>query len=69
MIKTMSGTLQAPHIIAGHIDGPLLVYSDGQMHWLTWQERFAVAFGFSNAATIQAKRRPILSQSQEGKHP
>lgn len=29
-----------PHINWKHIDGPLLHCSDGQLHWLTWRERF-----------------------------
>lgn len=49
-----------PYIQTGHIDGPVLNYSDGQMHWLTLRERLAVAFGRASARTLQAKRRPDL---------
>lgn len=55
---------QPPTIIAGHIDGPLLVYSDGQMHWLTLWERLKVALAFENADDIQRRRRPDLAASQ-----
>lgn len=32
-----------------HIDGPLLHLSTGEMHWLTWLERFQLHF---NLVTI-----------------
>ncbi len=49
-----------PHITAGHIDGPLLVFRDGQMHWLTLWERFLFACGLTDAWKIERKRRPNL---------
>lgn len=49
-----------PTIVWKHIDGPLLYYSDGQLHWLTLWERFRCWLGLDNAETIQAKRRPEL---------
>lgn len=49
-----------PHINRKHVDGPLLVYSDGQLHWLTWRERIALAFGQTDANALQRKRRPEL---------
>jgi hypothetical protein len=49
-----------PYIKWEHIDGPLLVYSDGQMHWLTLWERFRCWLGKDDAESIQAKRRDDL---------
>lgn len=55
-----------PFINAKHVDGPLLIYSDGQLHWLTWRERIAHAFGLTDAWEIQCKRRPDLAKRIEG---
>jgi hypothetical protein len=33
-----------PHINWRHIDGPLMTWA-GQMHWLTWKERFLLWLG------------------------
>ena len=49
-----------PYIKAKHIDGPLLVYLDGQMHWLTIKERFRFWMGWETAESLEAKRRPDL---------
>ena len=49
-----------PHIQWGHVDGPLLVFRDGQLHWLTLWERIAVWLGWANAISIERKRRPAL---------
>ncbi|MFC7378213.1 hypothetical protein [Brevundimonas sp. GCM10030266] len=57
---------QPATIIAGHIDGPLLVYSDGQMHWLSVWERVKVALGLDNANSIQNRKRPDLRAHREG---
>lgn len=51
---------QPPHINRRHIDGPLLTFSDGQMHWLTWRERFQVWWGSTDAWLLQLKHRPDL---------
>lgn len=50
-----------PYIKKNHIDGPLLVFSDGQMHWLTLWERVQLRFGKTNADKLQRKLRPILT--------
>ena len=50
----------APTINRRHIDGPLLVFSDGQLHWLTPWERLLLAIGLTDAARLQARRRPNL---------
>ena len=52
-----------PYIKPKHIDGPLLVYRDGQMHWLTLAERFRLWMGWEDAETIEAKRRPDLKHN------
>lgn len=49
-----------PYIKAKHVDGPLLVFSDGQLHWLTFGERVQFMFGWTDAAKLQAKLRPNL---------
>lgn len=49
-----------PHIQPNHIDGPMLVFSDGQLHWLTLWERFLFALGTTNAEKLERKRRPNL---------
>lgn len=53
-----------PEINWNHIDGPLLYYRDGQLHWLTLWERFRCWLGLDNAETIEAKRRPDLLSCQ-----
>lgn len=50
-----------PYIQRDHIDGPKITYSDGQMHWLTWPERIAFVFGWTDEWAIQRKRRPDLA--------
>lgn len=49
-----------PSIKANHIDGPLLTFRDGQMHWLTIWERILFALGMTNAERLERKRRPVL---------
>lgn len=53
-------TWTPPYINTSHVDGPVLTYSNGQMHWLTFWERVALALGWTSAARIQEKRRPDL---------
>jgi hypothetical protein len=43
-----------------HIDGPLLIFRDGQMHWLTLWERFLLRLGMTDAKKLERKRRPNL---------
>lgn len=57
-------TESRPHVKWKHIDGPLLVYSDGQMYWLTWRERFRCWMGWDDAESLQAKRRCCGSWSK-----
>ena len=49
-----------PVIQSHHIDGPLLYFRDGQLHWLTLWERFLFAFGWTDADKLERKRRPKL---------
>lgn len=51
-----------PEIVAKHIDGPLLIFSDGQLHWLTLWERLQFTFGLTDAERLQRKRRPTFDQ-------
>jgi hypothetical protein len=41
-----------PFIQWNHMDGPLLVRSDGQVHWLTWGERISVRLGLTDAKRL-----------------
>ena len=49
-----------------HIDGPVITFSDGQMHWLTWRERIAVRLGWETAHSLQIKLRPKLTVMLHG---
>ena len=49
-----------PSINWKHIDGPLLYYRDGQLHWLTLWERFLCWIGKATAESIERERRPEL---------
>lgn len=52
-----------PYIKPNHIDGPLLVFSDGQMHWLTLWERIQYRLGLTDANKLQLKLRPRMCES------
>jgi hypothetical protein len=49
-----------PSFVMKHIDGPMIVFRDGQMHWLTFGERFLVWIGCATPESIERKRRPNL---------
>ncbi len=49
-----------PSIKRNHIDGPLLTFRDGQMHWLTTWERILLALGATDAEKLERKHRPNL---------
>ncbi len=53
-------TYSRPSIQPNHIDGPLLVLRDGQLHWLTLWERIQFALGWTDAEKIEQYRRPNL---------
>lgn len=52
---TMHRYPREPHIKRDHIDGPLLVMSDGAMHWLTLWERLCLAVGWHDEHTLERK--------------
>lgn len=54
-----------PIIVENNIDGPMLCFSDGQVHWLTIPERIQLWFGWTNAEKLQCKLRPRLVASLE----
>lgn len=54
----------APVLQRKHIDGPLVTFSDGQMHWLTWPERIQLMLGRVDAWGLQTKLRPDLNYVQ-----
>ncbi len=49
-----------PYITLRHIDGPLLTFRDGQMHWLTIWERIQLWLGRIDAESLERKLRPNL---------
>lgn len=51
-----------PSIKRRHIDGPLLTFSDGQMHFLGPWQRIQLALGFTDADKLQRKLRPNLTR-------
>jgi hypothetical protein len=51
-----------PHLNMRHIDGPLIHFSDCQLHWLTLWQRFLVAIGRHDAESLQRKLRPKLAR-------
>lgn len=55
----------APSIQPDHVDGPLLRFSDGQLHWLTLWERLLFALGRTDAEKLQRKHRPNLCAATE----
>ena len=46
---------EPPHINGRHIDGPVVIFSDGQMHWLTYRERIGRLLGYVTAEYLQRK--------------
>lgn len=46
-----------PRINWKHVDGPLLYCSDGQLHWLTWRERFRLCWGLADIHDIDFAHR------------
>ncbi len=52
-----------PSIRPNHIDGPMLTFRDGQMHWLTIWERILFRLGRIDAASLERKLRPNLMKA------
>lgn len=46
-----------PKVNWKHVDGPLLYCSNGQLHWLTWRERFRLYWGLADLHDIDFERR------------
>lgn len=51
-----------PFINRKHIDGPLLYFRNGEMHWLTLWERMLLRLGKTDALALERKYRPHLSE-------
>jgi hypothetical protein len=49
---------EAPEIVWGHVDGPLLYMRNGQLHWLTLWERLRCWLYCDNAYTLERKHSP-----------
>lgn len=54
-----------PSISALHIDGPLLHFRNGELHWLTLWERLLFRMGWTDAKTLERKHRPHLAEWAE----
>ena len=46
---------EPPEIVYRHKDGPYVVFSDGQLHWLTLSERCRLILGRLTADDLQKK--------------
>jgi hypothetical protein len=55
-------TSNGPSINWKHIDGPLLYFSDGQLHWLTLGQRIRCHLGMETAESLEHYLRPNLMQ-------
>lgn len=49
-----------PMLNMRHVDGPVLFFRDGQMHWLTLRERLRVRLGWDDATSLERRLRPDL---------
>lgn len=58
-----------PSIMPNHIDGPLLHFSDGQMHWLSVWERILFRFEWTDPGSLQRKLRPRLTAEMDNACP
>jgi hypothetical protein len=52
---------EPPHVVWNHIDGPLMTWC-GELHWLTWRERFRIWAGLSTVRDVAHKRWPHLAK-------
>ena len=52
---TTSYPITSKPFVAKHIDGPVLVCADGQMHWLSLFERIQYALKFVTAFDLEHK--------------
>jgi hypothetical protein len=53
----------APSIQWQHVDGPLLTWA-GQLHWLTWRERFTLWLGKTTPEAIAEARWPVITAAR-----
>lgn len=51
-----------PWIMWHHIDGPLLHFRNGELHWMTMWERMLCWLGQADALSLERKHLPHLSQ-------
>lgn len=70
-MNTMIGWHESamPHIQWNHIDGPLLHMRTGEIHWLTWRERFALFFRQTNVYVLELKHSELLPRAHRGHRP
>jgi hypothetical protein len=54
-----------PDIVWNHIDGPLLYFRNGELHWLTLWERLRHWMGLEDVYSLERKHRPHLPQGAE----
>lgn len=52
-----------PDVNWRHIDGPLMFWA-GELHWLTWSERFSMWLGVQTLDQVAEKRWPHLAKSR-----
>lgn len=48
-----------PVVIWGHYRGPVLVCSDGSIHFLGWVERMKLELGWVTVETLDRKHRKV----------
>lgn len=57
--------VDTPPVFYSHIDGQMITFSDGQVHWLTFKERFKVKWMGLTAVELQKELRPNLTKTME----
>jgi hypothetical protein len=55
MAEVMFPNSSEPFINWKHIDGPLLILRNGELHWLTWIDRFQLYFRLTNIYKLERK--------------
>lgn len=48
------------HVNFCHVDGPLVVYKDGSLYWLSLYQRFMVVLGFKNRVLKKIDSEKLL---------
>lgn len=49
-----------PSLRMNHVDGPVVHFRNGEIHWLTIGERFMVWVGRADEFSLERKHRPHL---------